>query len=91
LTLQVIEPVAAYQTEEIRARLESNTSHLLNLAGLYWATHQTERAVEFFRREVSLQNPSDPNPADVRRNQDTARQFLEQHGFPLAAPPEPQS
>lgn len=91
LTLQVIEPVARYQTEEIRERLETNTSHLLNLAGLYWATHQTDRAVELFRRVVSLQKPSDPNPDEVRRNQETARQFLEQHGFPLTAPPEPQS
>jgi tetratricopeptide (TPR) repeat protein len=87
-TLQIIEPVAGYQTEESRARLESNTSHLLNLAGLYWATHQTERAVQLFQRILSLPKPSDANPAETRRNQDTAREFLQQHGFPLTAPAE---
>lgn len=84
-TLQIIEPVAGYQSEEGRARLENNTGHLLNLAGLYWATHQTERAVELFNRIISLQKPSDANPAEARRNQDTAREFLQQHGFPASA------
>ena len=70
------------------ARLESNTQHLLDLAGLYWATHQTDRAVELFQRVVNLQKPSDANPADARRNQDVAREFLQQHGFPLAPAPE---
>jgi tetratricopeptide (TPR) repeat protein len=89
-TLQIIEPVTGYQAEESRARLESNTGHLLTLAGLYWATHQTERAVEFFQRIVGLQKPSDPNPAEARRNQDTAREFLQQHGFPPTAPAQAQ-
>ncbi len=85
-TLRVLEPVAACQKDETRERLESNTRYLLDMAGLYWATHQSDKAIETFQRLESLTKPSDLNPADAKRNQDAAREFLQQHGLPVAPP-----
>ena len=62
-TLALLEPVVGFQTDQTRYLLRNNTRYLLDLGSLYLATHQDERAVEFFRAVIAVESPSDTNPA----------------------------
>lgn len=72
---------------ERAAEYEPNhTGHLLNLAQMYRATRQVQKAVETLQKVLAIQNPSDDSPEQAEANQQTARKELQELGAPATAP-----
>ncbi len=90
-TLAILEPVAAQQTAAGREQFENNTRYLLDIAGLLRATNQEQRAVQLLQRIASLERPTDADPEQARRNQQTAREMLAGMGQSVTSQPAPNS
>jgi len=62
-----------------------HTGYLLDLGTLLLATQQPGRAAGMFQHLLEIQQPTDPDPAQVEKNREAARDYLKRLNVPVPA------
>ncbi|MFH1745428.1 MAG: hypothetical protein ABIG44_00120, partial [Planctomycetota bacterium] len=78
-TLLLVERAVEYQP--------NNTAYLMDLAGIQLVTSQTQKAIGTYQSILTITSPSDADPEQARRNQESAAEYLRRLNAPLTSQP----